>query len=270
MASHGEAPGGLAAGMGRLGAAEVAAVRRVGEVARLGLGNLALVLTLRFRRRQFVEQLHSVGVRSLPIILVSAFFVGMVLAVQVQIELARFGVGIYIANIVTVTLLRELAPVFTGLLLAGRAGSGIAAEIGSMATTEQVLAMRMLALDVDRLVVAPRLAAGAAAGFALTLVFGVAGIVGGYVIAVGSLGIPYTTYHAYTLEALEVTDLACGLVKGTVFGAIVALAGSASGLAARGGARGVGAGTTRAVVAASLAILVSDFFLTRLLVWVLG
>jgi phospholipid/cholesterol/gamma-HCH transport system permease protein len=216
-----------------------------------------------------VEEIYFFGVRSLSIVLVASFFVGMVLALQISIELKRFGVTRYIANVVCISLVRELGPIFTALLLAGRAGSGIAAEIGSLKITEQISAMKMLGLRFTRYFSGPMIIATTFSAFALTVVFDAVGILGGYVIGIFHLGIPFATYHASTLRILQPTDVITGLAKAVVFGAVVGVVGCTYGLKTRGGGKGVGEYTKRSVVTASLIILVSDFFLTKLLVFLL-
>lgn len=260
----------LLRGLEALGARQVRALAVLGEQARLLVSGMGGMLSLGFRLRMALEQVYVQAVRSLGLILVSGFFVGMVLALQTSAELDRFKLGATVADLVCVALVRELGPVFTALLLAGRAGSGIAAELASMSITEQVSAMRMLGLSVHRLVVVPRILAGVVAAFSLTVVFNVVGIAGGYVIGVGHLGVPLPVYHARTLDALRFAVVANGLAKAAVFGLFIAAISCYAGLSARGGAKGVGRATTQAVVAASLAVLVSDFFLTRALMSVFG
>jgi len=196
---------------------------------------------------------------------IAALFVGMGIAIQVEIELRRFGASQNIANVVAVSIVRELGPILASLLLAGRAGSGITAEVGSMNVTEQLQAMRMLGLEVDRHFTAPMLLAVTISTFYLTVVFDAVGIAGGYVIAVFEIGIPFATYHELTKEILRVSDLVTGLTKSCVFGLLIGWFGCYYGLTVRGGGKALGEATKQAVVAASFAILVSNFFLTRAL-----
>ncbi len=241
----------------------------LGDSVRLLLRNLKLVFLFRVRLKQTVEQIYYIGAKSFWIILVSAFFVGMVLAMQTAYELKKFGLTLQIANIVCVSLVRELAPVFTALLLAGRIGSGITAELGSMKINDQIKAMKMLNLDVDRLVIGPKLAAVVLAGFSLTIVFDVVGIIGGYFIGVLQLNVPFFLYHNTTLNALLFKDVGCGLVKSIFFGLVIAVVSCYFGLTSKGGAKGLGENTKKSVVYSSIFVLVSDFFLTKLLIFLL-
>jgi phospholipid/cholesterol/gamma-HCH transport system permease protein len=240
-------------------------IATLGGLVRLTLRALPVMVRLRFDFRRLEESVYHFGFRSLTIVCLAAFFVGMVLAVNAEDVLAQFGMSMEMSDIVAVSLVREMSPIFTALLLAGRASSGIAAELGSMKTTEQLEAMRMLGLDVTRLFVVPFLLATTFSVFFLCMVFDVVGIAGGYVIAVYQLQIPVTSYHAATIDALEFADVATGLVKAGIFGFAVGLVGCYYGLSTTGGGKGVGEYTKRAVVAASVIVLVSDFFLTKAL-----
>ncbi len=250
----------------RIGEGVVAAVAGVGEACRLFAHNLLRLLTFRFKLGRVVEGLYIFGWRSVAIVATCSLFVGMGMALQVEVELRKFGASRNIANIVAVGIVRELGPVLTALLLAGRAGSGITAEVGSMKITEQLAAMRMLGLDVNRHFIAPMLLAVTLSTLLLTVVFDAVGIVGGYAIAVYQLGIPFHQYHQLTKDILNTSDVFTGLTKSVVFGAIIAWVGCYYGLATRGGGKGLGEYTKRAVVAASFAILVSNFFLTKALI----
>lgn len=241
----------------------------LGDGIRLFFRTLFHVLTFRIRLRQVVEQVYLIGTKSFWIIVVSGFFVGMVLGMQTAYELQKFGLTLRIANIVCVTLVRELAPVFTALLLAGRIGSGITAELGSMKITDQIKAMKMLGLDLDKLILGPRFVAVILASFSLTIVFDVVGLLGGYFIGIFQLKIPFYLYHSTTLEALRFKDLGCGLIKAIFFGAVIAVTSCYFGLSTKGGARGLGENTKKSVVTSSVVVLLSDFFLTKLLFYLL-
>lgn len=241
----------------------------LGDAVSLFLRNLKVIGLFRFRARQTIEQIYFVAAKSLGIIVISSFFVGMVLAMQTAYELQKFGLTLQIANIVCVSLVRELSPVFTALLLAGRVGSGITAEMGSMKINDQIKAMKMLNLDVDQLILAPRIIAVTLAAFSLTIIFDIVGIGGGYIIGVVQLNVPFFRYHNTTLDALLFKDVGCGLIKAIFFGAVIAVVSCYFGLTCKGGARGLGENTKKAVVSSSIVVLVSDFFLTKFLILLL-
>ncbi len=262
-------PGALVRAAATVGEAVIGGVVAFGDASRLLVRNLFRIVTFRFKAGRVVDGLYTYGWRSVGIVAVAALFVGMGMALQVEVELRRFGASQNIANVVAVGIIRELGPVLTALILAGRAGSGIAAEVGSMKITEQLAAMRMLGLDVDRHFIAPLLLSVTLSTFYLTVVFDIVGVAGGYVIAVYDLGIPFRTYHELTKDILRRSDVITGLAKSLVFGLIIAWVGAYCGLATRGGGKGLGEHTKRAVVASSFAVLVSNFFLTKLLISVL-
>lgn len=253
----------------RLGGRLVKFLIGLGDAIGLLLRNLRVIFIFQSRLSLTVEQMYYCAARSFGIIVVGSFFVGMVLAMQTAYELQKFGLTLQIANIVCVSLVRELSPVFTALLLAGRVGSGMTAELGSMKINDQIKAMKMLNLDIDRLLISPRLIASTLAAFSLTIVFDVVGIVGGYMVGVWQMNVPFYTYHSTTLEALTFKDMACGLIKGIFFGMLIALVSCYYGLSAKGGAKGLGENTKKSVVTSSIIVLISDFFLTKLLIFLL-
>jgi phospholipid/cholesterol/gamma-HCH transport system permease protein len=263
------ARGGIAAGIAATGEAVLSSVAAAGEAATLLLASLWRLVTLRWKPARVVDGIYVFGWRSVAIVAVAGVFVGMGIALQVEIELRRFGASQNIANVVAVSIVRELGPILTALLLAGRAGSGITAELGSMKITDQLQAMRMLGLDVSRHFVVPMIIATTIATFYLTAIFDAVGIAGGYVIGVFELRIPFHTYHELTKEILHSSDVITGLAKSLVFGVIIGWFGCYFGLSARGGGKGLGEATKRSVVASSFAILVSNFFLTKALVYML-
>ncbi|MBI3890001.1 MAG: ABC transporter permease [Candidatus Wallbacteria bacterium] len=246
-------------------------VRLVVDVVWLAWRALGAALTLRFDRTRFVAELDRSVVGALPLVLAAGLATGAVMVWQTVEGLARFGASVYAAKLVALSLVRELAPVLTGLLLAGRAGSAIAAELGSMTITEQLDAMRALALDPIRYLVAPRVLALAMGLPCLVLAFDFAGFAGGLLVGVLDKGIPLGAYLEATRSALLASDLEGGALKGAAFGLLIALIGCVNGLRTdpKRGASDVGRSTTGAVVAASVAILVADAALTRLLLgWV--
>jgi phospholipid/cholesterol/gamma-HCH transport system permease protein len=220
----------------------------------------------RFPVRETLLQIESIGTRSLTIVLITALFTGMVLALQTGVALARFGAKPYVGSVLGLSLARELAPVLTALMVGGRVGSGITAELGSMTVTEQVDAVRAMGADPVQKLVLPRVLAAAIALPMLTVLAGLLGVLGGLVIATGQFGIDSSFYLQTVVNAVTVEDFVSGVVKTIVFGWIIAMVGCFCGLTTRGGTAGVGSATTRAVVLASISVLVSDFFLTQLLI----
>jgi phospholipid/cholesterol/gamma-HCH transport system permease protein len=261
---------GVAVQVARVGRAVVERVASAGEAAALLGGSLARLVTLRWKPARVADGIYLFGWRSIAIVAIAALFVGMGIALQVEIELRRFGASQNIANVVAVSIVRELGPILTALLLAGRAGSGITAELGSMKITEQLQAMKMLGLEVERHFIVPMMIATTVATFYMTALFDAVGVAGGYVIALTEFAIPFHTYHELTREFLHLSDVVTGLSKSLVFGLIIGWFGCYYGLTAAGGGKGLGEATKRSVVASSFAILVSNFFLTKALVHVLG
>ncbi len=218
-----------------------------------------------YEPRSVARQIVRVGVDSMPVVLLTALFTGGVLALQTFKGFSRLHAEGYIGSVVAVGMLRELGPVMTALMVTGRAGSAMAAELGSMRVTEQIDALVALATDPVQYLFVPRVLAGILVLPMLTVLAGVTGMIGGYLVAVAYLGTNPVRYVEVTFQHLELDDLTSGLIKACVFGLILTLIGCQCGFHTRGGAEGVGRSTTRAVVAASLAILISDFFLTKVL-----
>jgi len=237
-----------------------------------GAGRLTLLLfqaghwVLRghIEARQTLAQMAHIGVDALPIIAITGAFAGAVLAYQTASQLVAFGVPGYVGGLVALSLAREAAPVFTAVTTAGRSGGGIAAELGTMAVTEQLDALRVMATDPVRYLVVPRLLAGVFALPLLTVGALLAGMVGGWGVA--SLeGVGTATYLSSVRRFLTPSDIVGGLFKSALFGMIIALIGSHRGMSADGGAAGVGRAATGAVVAAIVLILVGNLFLDVLL-----
>jgi phospholipid/cholesterol/gamma-HCH transport system permease protein len=215
--------------------------------------------------REIVAQMDSLGVQSLSIVVLTGMFTGMVLALQAAATLDVFGARPYVGRLVCVSMVRELGPVLTALMVTGRVGSGMAAELGSMVVTQQIDALRVLGTDPVRKLVTPRVLAGLIMVPILTVVSDTVGIFGGGIISVFSLKLSWIYYWRSVAQALVVNDLAMGLSKPLVFGFILSSVGCYMGLRTTGGTQGVGLSTTRSVVVASVAILSTDFFLTKLL-----
>lgn len=225
-----------------------------------------------FYWRDTLTHMDRMGVGSLPILLLTGLFTGMVLALQSAVALQRFGADIYVGTLVGASMVRELGPVLAALIFAGRVGSGIAAEIGSMRVTEQIDALQSFGTDPIKKLVTPRLLAGLIMLPILTIVTDAVGIFGGMLVSVFKVQVPADAYLRGVWGVLAQSgfilgffpkDFVGGLLKPLVFGGIVSMTGAYYGLAARGGTEGVGTATTRAVVAASIAILVVDYFLTQ-------
>ena len=210
--------------------------------------------------------MDTIGVGSLPIVIMIGFFSGAVMAMQMSRALATYGAQGQIGKIVSITLVRELGPVLTALLVAGRNASGIASEIGSMRVTEQIDAMRALGTDPVKKLVTPRLIATAFVLPLLTVIANFIGLIGGYIMSIGLPGITPSQYWATAWQALEYNDLAQGLIKPFMFAIVVSLVGCFYGMQTTGGTQGVGRATTRAVVVSSVWIFVLTFFIGRLFV----
>jgi phospholipid/cholesterol/gamma-HCH transport system permease protein len=215
-----------------------------------------------------LQQADLIGVGSLPIVVLTGFFTGAVLALQSSNTLQRFGSLSLTGQLVSLSMVRELGPVLTGLMVAGRNASGMASELGSMVVTEQIDAMRALGTDPSKKLVTPRLIASVVMLFFLTILSDLVGLGGGWMISRFLLGLDSNQYWTRAWQALGWPDVGMGLVKPAFFGFIIASIGCYYGLTAKGGTQGVGRATTQAVVAASVLILAVDLLLTRLLmVW---
>jgi phospholipid/cholesterol/gamma-HCH transport system permease protein len=239
-------------------------LRATGEIAELSVAAARLGIRSRRDLALVLEQLDQVGVRSLSIVNLTAMFMGMVLALQMGNFLAKFGAQIFVSRVVGVSLLRELAPVLTALMVGGRVGAGITAELGSMAVSEQIDAIRSLGADPVRKLVVPRMAALLTMLPLLTVIADAVGVAGGCLISITELGLTAEFYARTLLQALAFSDFFSGIAKAIFFAYFIGIIACHNGLAARGGADGVGRATTATVVAASVAVLVADFFLSKL------
>lgn len=212
-----------------------------------------------------LEQMDVIGVGSLPIIVLTGFFIGGVMVLNTAAQFQQFGSPAFIANVVSIGLVRELGPFIAALLVTGRNGSGIASELGSMVVTEQVDAMRALGTDPVRKLVVPRVLATLIVLPLLTAVTDLVGLLGGYIVASYQLGIGSAEFWSRSITALVPGDLIQGIVKPLVFAIIISTIGCFHGLRTHGGTQGVGRATTSAVVAGSITVIVVDFFLGKLL-----
>jgi len=218
----------------------------------------------RWETSEIIRQMDALGVQSISITNLTALFTGMVLALQTAYALAQFGSKTFVGRVVVLSICRELGPTLTALMVAARVGSGITAELGTMAVTEQVDAMRALGASPIRKLVLPRVVAVTLMLPILTLLADFLGMVGGLFIAVVEVNVGATFYLSTVQQSVHVNDVLHGLFKTPFFGFEIAMIGCYNGLNASGGADGVGRATTIAVVVASIAVLMSDFFLTKL------
>ena len=231
------------------------------------LGNL-------FRRPLYLAdiftQADSIGVGSLPIVLLTGFFTGGVLALQSSSSLAQFGAAAITGQLVSFSMIKELGPVLTSLMVSGRNASGMASELGSMVVTEQIDAMRALGTDPLKKLVMPRIVATVVMLFFLTILSDTVGTMGGGAVAVFMLGQGGSQYFHAAYEKLVFGDIVQGLVKPVFFGFIIATVGCFYGMSTKGGTQGVGRATTQAVVVSSVLIIASDFVLSRLMIGIFG
>ena len=240
---------------------------------------LRFIFSRPFYAQDLVQQMDEIGVKSLGIVLLTGLFTGMVLALQSSVQLKTFGATIYIGRLVSASMIRELGPVLAGLMVAGRVGSGIAAQLGSMRVTEQIDALNTLGTDPIKKLVTPRVLAALIMLPILTVINDLVGIIGGNVIAKFVVDIPSSLYWRTVWEQIAAdgftfryipNDFVQGLSKPLVFGGIISITACYFGLATTGGTEGVGQSTTRTVVTSSILILVIDYFLTQLLLSVLA
>jgi phospholipid/cholesterol/gamma-HCH transport system permease protein len=218
-----------------------------------------------FEVREHFRQMQRVGVDSIPVVFLTMLFTGMVLALQAYNGFARFNATSLVGSVVTLSLMRELSPVLSALMVTGRVGSSMAAEIGSMRVTEQIDALEALATEPVQYLFVPRVFAAVLMMPLLVVMGDVVGMIGGYFVAVSLLGTNSVAYYESQFQYLDMVDFTSGIIKAAVFGLILSVVACVRGFYTVGGAEGVGRSTTRAVVVASLTILLVDFFMTRLL-----
>jgi phospholipid/cholesterol/gamma-HCH transport system permease protein len=253
------------AGIGTLektGRAGTAFLEKAGELVLLFLRTIAWSVRPPYRLRSLLEQMALVGVSSLPIVLITAIFTGAVLALQTTTGFRRFHAEDLVGTVVALSICRELGPVLTGIIVAGRVGSGMAAELGTMRVTEQIDALQTLATDPINYLVVPRFLAAFVMLPVLTALADIIGMAGGFAVSVFVLGANPHIYFRRSLDFLNLDDIYTGLVKAAIFGMIIALVGCYEGFNASGGAEGVGRSTTRSVVLASMLILTANYFVT--------
>ncbi len=223
---------------------------------------------------RLIAQLDAIGVRSVPIVLLTGLFTGMVLALQASVQLAPFGATLFVGRFVAASMLRELGPVLSGIMVAGRVGAGIAAELGSMKVTEQLDALETLGEEPVRVLALPRVLAAMIFVPILALLADAAGLAGAALVSSVYLGVPLRAFWGAAMDQIALdgfvagvipADLLQGLIKPLIFGLILSVLACHHGLRTEGGTAGVGTATTRAVVSASITILIADYFLTQLL-----
>ncbi len=247
-----------------IGRAVIDACRTVGALALFALEGLSHLLRPPFYGRLFLKHLVEIAYFSLPVVALTATFTGMVLALQSYTGFARFNAEGAVANVVVLSITRELGPVIAALMVAGRIGASFAAEIGTMRVTDQIDALTTLSTNPMKYLVAPRLLAGVIALPFLVLVADILGVMGGWLIGTTRLGFNSAGYLKATMDFLQFMDVTSGLVKAAAFGFVITLMGCWCGYNSRGGAQGVGAATTTAVVASSILILAFDYILTEM------
>jgi phospholipid/cholesterol/gamma-HCH transport system permease protein len=237
-------------------------IEEFGLVMFLFLSTIAWMVRPPMRLRATFRQMEFVGVNSLLVVILTGVFTGAVLALQAYHGFRLFSAESLVGSTVALAMTRELGPVLTALIVTGRVGSAMAAEVGTMRVTEQIDALHSMAVDPIKYLVVPRIIAGVLMLPVLTIIADFVGILGGYVVGVGLLKINSGIYVAKMIEIVELADIFNGLVKSACFGLILSLIGCYKGFYTTGGAQGVGKATTQAVVIASVSILISDYFLT--------
>ena len=223
-------------------------------------------VTRPYYRHDIIDQFDAIGVASMTVVLLTGFFTGAVLALQSGQTLDQFGARPVVGRLVSASMIKELGPVLTGLMLTGRVGSGIAAELGSMMVTDQINALRALGTDPIRKLVVPRLLAGVFMAPVLTIIADFVGILGGWMVARFQLQVASGLYWSSILQALYMQDIWMGLIKPFVLGFVIVSIACHVGLRTTGGTQGVGRSTTNAVVAGSVAVIAVDFFITRIMI----
>lgn len=247
-----------------LGSRVIGALRRLGGVALLLRSVGRDVITRPFYARLVTEQIYHVGVKSLGLILITAASTGMVMELQFGLGLEKFGGKLYVPKIVSLSIVREIGPVFCSLMLAARVGAGIASEIGSMVVTQQIDAIRALGTSPIRKIVIPRILGCLIALPLLATIGNIVGILGAMMVCVHELGLDPSFFAQKVFSTIAITDYLAGIVKTVFFAFFISATSCYCGLTVGGGTRGVGNATTVAVVASSIMVLVSDFFLTKL------
>jgi phospholipid/cholesterol/gamma-HCH transport system permease protein len=252
-------------GLEKLGRQTLDLLKKVGGAFTLFSQALRWTFTPPIYFRNIISQMEAIGVQSIPVVLITSLSTGLVLALQSHTGFKRFHAENLVGTVVALSLTRELGPVLTGLIVAGRAGAAMAAELGTMRVTEQIDALSTLAVNPVKYLIIPRLIAGLIMLPILTIFADLIGIIGGYFISVEYLSANPVIYIRRTTEFLEGNDIYGGLLKACVFGILISIVCSYKGFTTEGGAVGVGKATTGAVVISMILILITDYFLTTLL-----
>lgn len=247
-----------------IGAVVLAFMEATGRLSIFAGKAIVAVLPPKYHRKAILRQMVEIGFYSLPVVGLTAIFTGAVLALQSYTGFSRFNAESSIASVVVISITRELGPVLASLMVAGRVGASMAAEIGTMRVTEQIDALVTLSTNPFKYLIAPRVIAGVVCLPLLVIIADIIGVMGGYLVGVHKLGFSPGTYLQSTFDFLQVRDVVSGLVKAAVFGFIIALMGCYHGFHSRGGAQGVGQATTNAVVSASILILCFNYIITEL------
>ena len=250
--------------LSQIGFLSISLARDAGVIALLFKDAVQVLFSSRLRWRATLDQMEKVGAMSLPLVSLTALFTGMVLALQSAYQLKLFAAQQFTSDLVALSMTRELGPVLTAMVVAGRVGASIAAELGTMKVTEQIDALKSLATDPVRYLVVPRFIAAFFMLFFLTVYADCIGMLGGYTIAIFKLGISSHQYLKRSFDVLQTRDVMTGLIKAFFFGGIISIVGCHFGFRAQGGAEGVGRATTLAVVAALIMIIASDALFTAI------
>ena len=245
-------------------------LRSFGEIGLLFKKVLHELFQRPFKMKLTIEQIYHIGIKSTGIVFVTAFSTGMVMALQFGLGLEKFGGKLYVPKIVSLSIVREIAPVFCSLMLAARVGAGIASELGSMTVTQQIDAIRALGTSPIKRVVIPRILACLIAIPLLCGLGNILGVIGAMVVSVSELGLDPMFFYQKVLTTLVVTDFLAGIFKSIIFSIFISVTACYFGLNVKDGTQGVGSATRGAVVTASILILVGDFFLTKLIFVVVG
>lgn len=253
--------------MQMLGRRFYAAMDHLGGTSRLAWRSLRCLFRYKLDVSELFRQFLFIGNRSFTIVALIAFFTGLVMALQLAVGLGRFGLKLYVGQVVGLAVFRELGPVLTALMIAARVGSGIAAELGSMVVTEQVLAIEAMGANPIQKLVVPRMLATMIATPILTVMADAIGIFGGMIITIREAGVTPRFYYDQIRNTIISDDFTSGVAKAAFFGFFVAIISCYQGLKAKGGTEGVGRATTKAVVLSAISIFISDFFLTKLILY---
>lgn len=248
----------------RIGRVYINFLRSTGRLVLFTMRSVSYCVRPPFYVRATIAQMIEIGFYSLPVVALTTLFSGMVIALQCYSGFAQLNAEGAIALVVVITVTRELGPVMAGLMVAGRVGAAMAAELGTMRVTEQIDALSTLSTNPYRYLIVPRILAGVLMMPVLVFIGDIIGIMGGYLVSVYKLGFNSTNYLSNTWNSMVAMDVISGLVKAAVFGFIVTLLGCYNGFYSRGGAEGVGKATTNAVVASSVLILISNYLLTEM------